>query len=50
MARQAAQIILEIIRGSGRRPLARRIDLGFRLIDRASTAPPRDRRPAAGRA
>ena len=40
MARTAAEIILEIIRGSGKRPARRQIDLGFRLIARESTAPP----------
>ncbi|MBI2718942.1 MAG: LacI family DNA-binding transcriptional regulator [Rhizobiales bacterium] len=37
MARRAGEIILEIIRGSGRRPKQRQIDLGFRLIAREST-------------
>ena len=37
MARRAAEIILEIIRGTGNRPKQRRIDLGFRLISREST-------------
>jgi len=37
MARRAAEIILEINRGSGKRPRQRRIDLGFRVIERAST-------------
>ena len=37
MARQAAEIILEITRGSGKRPRKRRIDLGFEVIERAST-------------
>ena len=40
MARCAAEIILEIIRGSGQRPKQRQIDLGFRLIARQSTAKP----------
>ncbi|MGE0239227.1 MAG: substrate-binding domain-containing protein, partial [Parvibaculaceae bacterium] len=39
MGRLSAEIILEIIRGSGRRPPAARIDLGFRLSLRASTKP-----------
>ena len=38
MARRAAEIILEIIRGSGRRPDQRQIDLGFRLVKRESTS------------
>lgn len=38
MARRAAGSILEIIRGSGQRPLERRIDLGFRVTERESTA------------
>jgi len=37
MARRAAEIILEITRGTGNRPKQRRIDLGFRLIARDST-------------
>lgn len=37
MAHRAAEIILEIIRGSGNRPEQRQIDLGFRLIAREST-------------
>lgn len=41
MARRAAEIILEIVRGSGERPKERRIDLGFRVVARGSTAPPR---------
>jgi len=36
---RAADIVLEIIRGSGERPRERVIDLGFRLIERESTAP-----------
>ena len=39
MGRLSAEIILEIIRGSGKRPLAARIDLGFKLSLRASTKP-----------
>jgi LacI family transcriptional regulator, gluconate utilization system Gnt-I transcriptional repressor len=39
MGRLSAQIILEIIRGSGKRPAATRIDLGFKLSLRASTKP-----------
>jgi LacI family gluconate utilization system Gnt-I transcriptional repressor len=41
MAHLAAEIILEIIRGSGKRPKQRKIDLGFRLVVRQSTAEPR---------
>jgi LacI family gluconate utilization system Gnt-I transcriptional repressor len=37
MARRAAEIILEITRGSGARPRKRRIDLGFEVIERGST-------------
>ena len=37
MAQHAAEIILEIIRGTGNRPKERKIDLGFRLIAREST-------------
>jgi LacI family gluconate utilization system Gnt-I transcriptional repressor len=37
MARRAAAIILEIIRGSGERPPERRIDLGFTVVHRQST-------------
>ena len=37
MARCSAEIILEIIRGTGNRPKERQIDLGFRLIAREST-------------
>jgi LacI family gluconate utilization system Gnt-I transcriptional repressor len=39
MGRLSAEIILEIIRGSGKRPATTRIDLGFRLSQRASTKP-----------
>jgi LacI family gluconate utilization system Gnt-I transcriptional repressor len=38
MARQAAEIVLEIIRGSGARPKQVRIDLGFEIVSRGSTA------------
>jgi LacI family gluconate utilization system Gnt-I transcriptional repressor len=41
MARRAAQIILEIVRGSGERPERRQIDLGFRVVVRESTGRPR---------
>ncbi len=37
MARLSAEIVLEIIRGSGRRPDTHRIDLGFKLSLRDST-------------
>lgn len=37
MARRAADIVLEIIRGSGVRPEARRIDVGFTVMQREST-------------
>lgn len=37
MARLSAEIVLEIIRGSGNRPKAPRIDLGFKLSLRDST-------------
>ena len=40
VARRAAEIILDVVRGSGKRPLPRQIDLGFRVIGRESTAPP----------
>jgi LacI family transcriptional regulator, gluconate utilization system Gnt-I transcriptional repressor len=38
MGRASAEIILEIVRGSGKRPEQRTLDLGFRLIKRDSTA------------
>jgi LacI family gluconate utilization system Gnt-I transcriptional repressor len=38
MARRAAEIVLEIIRGSGQRPKQTRIDLGFEIVTRGSTA------------
>ena len=38
---RAGEIVLEIIRGSGVRPRDRRIDLGFKLIERESTSSPR---------
>lgn len=41
MGRRSAEIILEIVRGSGERPRDRRIDLGFRLVVRESTSPRR---------
>jgi LacI family gluconate utilization system Gnt-I transcriptional repressor len=39
---RAAKIVLEIIRGSGARPPEPCIDLGFQLIRRGSTQPPRE--------
>jgi LacI family gluconate utilization system Gnt-I transcriptional repressor len=44
---RAAEIVLEIIRGSGKRPEDRRIDMGFRLIRRGSASAPRDAAKAA---
>ena len=38
MARRAAEIVLEIIRGSGARPKQTRLDLGFEIVTRGSTA------------
>lgn len=38
MARRGAEIVLEIIRGSGVRPKQTRIDLGFEIVARGSTA------------
>jgi LacI family gluconate utilization system Gnt-I transcriptional repressor len=46
MAHRAAEIVLEIIRGSGARPPQARIDLGFEIVSRGSTAA-RRRRAAA---
>jgi len=37
IAARAAAIVLEVIRGSGARPDPRRIDVGFSIIERAST-------------
>jgi LacI family gluconate utilization system Gnt-I transcriptional repressor len=42
---RAARIVLEIVRGSGKRPADPSIDLGFHLITRESSAPPTRRRP-----
>lgn len=39
MGKWAAEAILEIIRGSGARPEPRRVDLGFTIMQRGSTAP-----------
>jgi LacI family transcriptional regulator, gluconate utilization system Gnt-I transcriptional repressor len=50
MARLAGEMILEIIRGSGKRPTQRKIDLGFRLVARDSTGvPPTTLRQMDGR-
>src|SRR5207248_5551197 len=38
MASRAAEIVLEIIRGSGARPEPRRIDMGYSIVERASTS------------
>ena len=38
MARRAAEIVFEIIRGGGTRPKQARIDLGFKIVARGSTA------------
>jgi LacI family gluconate utilization system Gnt-I transcriptional repressor len=40
---RSGEILLEIIRGSGERPKDSRIDLGFTLVERGSTARPRTR-------
>lgn len=37
IASHAAEIVLEIIRGAGARPDPRRIDVGFSIVERAST-------------
>ena len=42
-ARRAAEIVLEIVRGSGERPGESRIDLGFRVVIRESTGKPHAR-------
>lgn len=39
IGKRSAKIVLEIIRGSGSRGRDRRIDLGFKLIERESTRP-----------
>lgn len=44
MGRKTAEIVLEIIRGSGKRPPRRRIDIGFKIMERESTRR-RDIRP-----
>lgn len=38
MGRKSAEIVLEIIRGSGKRPVSRRIDLSFSISERQSTS------------
>jgi LacI family gluconate utilization system Gnt-I transcriptional repressor len=38
MAQRAAEIILDIVRGSEKRPEGRQIDLGFRVVKRESTS------------
>ena len=43
MGRKTAEIVLEIIRGSGKRPQRTRIDIGFKIMEREST---RERSPA----
>lgn len=48
MARHGAEVILEIVRGSGQRPANRQVDLGFRIVERESTAPPARKKPSAG--
>jgi LacI family transcriptional regulator, gluconate utilization system Gnt-I transcriptional repressor len=40
MAQRAAEIILEIVRGSQKRPEMRQFDLGFKVVKRESTAEP----------
>ena len=40
MGRKTAEIVLEIIRGSGKRPQRKRIDIGFRIMERESTREP----------
>jgi LacI family gluconate utilization system Gnt-I transcriptional repressor len=39
IGRRSAEIVLDIVRGSGERPREKRIDLGFRLVVRGSTGP-----------
>ena len=46
MAKRAAEIVVRIIRGDGKRPQERTIDLGFKVMERDSTS----RRPPANRA
>ncbi len=40
IGRRAAEIVLEIVRGSGNRPRELSINVGFSLVERESTAPP----------
>lgn len=40
MARRAAAIVLEVVRGSGNRPKERQVDLGFVIAERDSTLRP----------
>ena len=40
MAQRAAEIIIEIVRGSQKRPEMRQFDLGFKVVKRESTAEP----------
>lgn len=47
MARRAAGAVLEIVRGSGKRPPERRTDMGFRIMERQSTVLPADRTAAS---
>ena len=47
IGRRSAEIVLAIVRGPGDWPRERQIDLGFRLVVRGSTAPPRDAKPVA---
>lgn len=41
IGRRAAEIVLEVTRGSGDRPAERSLDLGFTLVERGSTSAPR---------
>ncbi len=50
MARRAAEIVLEIVRGSGKRPRKRRIDLGFTINERQSTRQDEMARPRSATA
>jgi LacI family gluconate utilization system Gnt-I transcriptional repressor len=40
IGKRSGEIVLEIIRGSGKRPRDRQIDLGYRLIERQSAGAP----------
>lgn len=46
MGRRTAEIVLEIIRGSGKRPRRKRIDIGFKIMERQSTRA-RENKPVA---